>query len=41
MPILKQVLIKASGNNFIQRKLEKNMESLQDLMGIGSGGSGG
>ena len=37
MPILKKVLIKASGNLFIQRVLEKNVQVSQYLMGIGSG----
>ncbi len=37
MPILKKALIKASGNLFIQRVLEKNVQVSQYLMGIGSG----
>jgi FkbM family methyltransferase len=38
MSILKKALISASGNRFIQRVLEKNVQSSHDLMGIGSGG---
>jgi len=38
MSILKNALIKASGNRFIQRLLEKNVNASQYLMGIGSGG---
>jgi len=38
---LKKALIKASGNRFIQSVLEKNVQASQDLMGIGSGSSGG
>jgi hypothetical protein len=38
MSILKKALIRASGNRFIQRALEKNVQASQDLMGIGSGG---
>jgi len=38
MSILKKTLIRASGNRFIQRVLEKNVQTSQDLMGIGSGG---
>ena len=41
MSILKKALIKASGNRFIQSVLEKNVQASQDLMGIGSGSSGG
>ena len=37
MSILKKVLFKASGNRFIQSVLEKNVQALQYLMGIGSG----
>jgi FkbM family methyltransferase len=37
MSVLKHVLIKASGNRFIQEFLEKNVQTLQYLMGIGSG----
>jgi len=36
--ILKKTLVKASGNRFIQRILEKIVLASQDLMGIGSGG---
>ncbi len=38
MSILKNALIKASGNGFIQSLLEKNVQISQYLMGIGSGG---
>jgi FkbM family methyltransferase len=38
MSILKRALIKASGNRFIQKLLEKNVKASQDLMGIESGG---
>jgi len=38
MSILKSALIKASGNRFIQSLLEKNVQTSQYLMGIGSGG---
>jgi len=37
MSILKKALIKASGNRFMQRVLERNVRASQDLMGIGSG----
>jgi len=35
--VLKKVLIKVSGNRFIQDVLEKNVQALQYLMGMGSG----
>lgn len=38
MSILKNALLKASGNRFIQSLLEKNVQTSQYLMGIGSGG---
>ena len=38
MSILKNALIKVSGNRFMQRFLEKNVQLSQYLMGIGSGG---
>jgi FkbM family methyltransferase len=38
MPKPQKTLIKASGNHFIQSLLERKMETLQYLMGIGSGG---
>jgi FkbM family methyltransferase len=38
MSILKSILIKASGNRFMQSLLEKNVQVSQYLMGIGSGG---
>ncbi len=38
MSILKHVLIKASGNRFIQELIEKIVLASQYLMGIGSGG---
>lgn len=37
MSILKKFLIKASGNRFMQRVLDRNVRASQDLMGIGSG----
>ena len=37
MSVFKNVLILLSGNRFIQRRLEKRVKYLQDLMGIGSG----
>ena len=39
MPLLKNVLIKASGNRFVQTLLERNVHVSQFLMGIGSGGA--
>lgn len=38
MPILKNALIKVSGNHLIQNLLDKNVMISQYLMGIGSGG---
>lgn len=38
MSLLKHVLVKVSGNSFIQKMLEKNAQFSQYLMGIGSGG---
>jgi FkbM family methyltransferase len=37
MSILKNALIKATGNRFMQRVLERTVRASQDLMGIGSG----
>ncbi len=37
MSVFKKALILLSGNRFLQRRLEKRMKYLQDLMGIGSG----
>ena len=37
MSILKNAIIKASGNRFMQSLLEKNVLVSQYLMGIGSG----
>ena len=37
MSILKNVLIKTSGNRFIQNLLERNVQASQYLMGIGAG----
>ena len=37
MSILKSALTKASGNRFVQRLLEKHMQTMQYYMGIGSG----
>jgi FkbM family methyltransferase len=37
MSTLRNTLIKVSGNQFIQRLLEKNVQASQYLMGIGSG----
>jgi FkbM family methyltransferase len=36
--LLRRTLIRVSGNRFVQRLLEKNVEASQYLMGIGSGG---
>jgi FkbM family methyltransferase len=38
MSILKKAFLLISGNHFVQRILEKNVQIAQDLMGIGSGG---
>ena len=38
MSLLNKLLIKASGNRFLQNILEKNIQASQELMGIGSGG---
>lgn len=38
MSILKKAFLLISGNHFVQSILEKNVQSAQDLMGIGSGG---
>jgi FkbM family methyltransferase len=38
MSIIRNGLVKVSGNNFIQKALEKNVNVSQYLMGIGSGG---
>ncbi len=38
MSILKRVLVKVSGNRFMQRLMEKNANLAHFLMGIGSGG---
>lgn len=37
MSILKESLLKVSGNRFMQRVLERTVRASQDLMGIGSG----
>jgi hypothetical protein len=38
MSILKTTTIEVSGNRFIRRMLERNVQASQYLMGIGSGG---
>jgi FkbM family methyltransferase len=39
MPLLKNALLKASGNRFVQSLLERNVHVSQFLMGIGPGGA--